>query len=301
MSPSIWDRYKHLVLEGFVLVNLAFLSLDIWLAHSINRFAHPAEWVPFFFSIFAALALAPGFAAEVRRQRRGPAEPFAGGAARLVGMLVGGGAVVVGVAGMVYHLESQFFVRFTLSSLVYTAPFVAPLAYAGLGLLLLANRMVAKDSPEWGRWVVVMGLGGFVGNFVLSVADHAQNGFFYSSEWIPVAGSALAVGFLWQAVGRQTGAFHRVCLGVLALQAVVGVAGLALHLSGSINGVSSSAYENFIHGAPVLAPLLFTNLALLGAIGVFDRLRFASSEAGAVEGRTAASSAADETGLARGA
>ena len=39
------------LLEVFVFANFAFLSLDIYLAHSINRFRHWAEWIPLVFSI----------------------------------------------------------------------------------------------------------------------------------------------------------------------------------------------------------------------------------------------------------
>jgi hypothetical protein len=67
-------------------------------------------------------------------------------------------------------------------------PFAAPLAYTGLGFLLIMNRMVVSDSIEWGQWVLLVALGGFIGNFVFSLTDHAENGFFYSIEWGPVLG-----------------------------------------------------------------------------------------------------------------
>ena len=54
-----WERHKSLALELFVLSNFAFLTLDIYLAHSVNRFRHPAEWIPFWFSAVAAAALVP--------------------------------------------------------------------------------------------------------------------------------------------------------------------------------------------------------------------------------------------------
>jgi hypothetical protein len=34
------------------------------------------------------------------------------------------------------------------------------------------------------------------GNFALSLTEHAENGFFHWTEWIPVASSAFAVGVL---------------------------------------------------------------------------------------------------------
>ena len=81
-------------------------------------------------------------------------------------------------------------------------PFAAPLAYTGLGLLLLLDRMVDAADLDWARWVVLLALGGFVGNFVLTLADHAQNGFFHPSEWIGVVAGAVAGGFLPRRGGR---------------------------------------------------------------------------------------------------
>ena len=114
-----------------------------------------------------------------------------GTAVAAVGHLVGWGSMVIGVVGLLLHLQSRFFHERTLESLVYTAPFAAPLAYTGLGLLLVMNRMVDADSVEWPLWVLLLALGGFVGNFIFSLADHAQNGFYHATEWIAVVAHPL--------------------------------------------------------------------------------------------------------------
>lgn len=262
MNWPAWDTGRKLLLEIFVLLNYGILSLDIYLAHSINRFRHWTEWIPLGFSIIAAAVLGTA----VISNRHGP-YPALG---QRSGAWVGYCSIGIGVAGLLLHLESQFFSQLTIKSLVYTAPFVAPLAYCGLGFLLLLNRDRATPAAEWGPWVVFLALGGFVGNLVLSLADHAQNGFFSWTEWVPVVGSAFAVGFLTVALFERSQAFLKVCLGVLVAQALIGVVGFYLHMNAAINGVSSSAYENFIHGAPILAPLLFTNLFALAALGIAD-------------------------------
>ncbi len=248
------------LLEAFVLANFAFLVLDVFLAHAVNDFRHRAEWIPFVFSIAATLLLAAALPGRRRTIRRS----YAYGA----GMLVGAGSIALGLAGVAYHLESQFFSQWTIRSLVYTAPFAAPLAYAGLGFLLLVNRMVPEETEEWSWWVRFFALGGFMGVFVLALCDHAQNGFFYASEWWPVVASALAAGFLAVALADRGGAFARICLGVLGMQALIGVTGFYLHVAADVNGLSASLYENFVHGAPVFAPLLFVDLAVLAAIGL---------------------------------
>ena len=257
-------RRKGDLLEAFVLANFAFLVLDVFLAHSVNDFRHRAEWIPFAFSIAATLALAAALPGRRRATR--------GCYAYRAGIVVGAGSIALGIAGVAYHLESQFFSQWTIRSLVYTAPFAAPLAYAGLGFLLLVNRMIPEETDEWDWWVLFFALGGFLGVFVLALCDHAQNGFFHAGEWWPVAASALAAGFLGTALADRGGVFARVCLGVLALQAVVGIIGFYLHVAADVNGLSASLYENFVHGAPVFPPLLFADLAVLGAIGLTVRL-----------------------------
>ncbi|MCC6421313.1 MAG: hypothetical protein IT429_24000 [Gemmataceae bacterium] len=260
-SEPRWYRSHLLWLELFVLANLAFLAPDIYLAHSTNSFRHWAEWIPFYFSLGAPVFLLVALAC---RQVCGCPGPWA-----VLGHLVGGLAVVVGVAGLIYHLESQFFQQRTLASLVYTAPFVAPLAYAGVGLLLIMNRTVDAASAEWPLWVLLLALGGFVGNFILSLADHAQNGFFHWEEWIPVVSSAFAVGFLLVPFLTRVGrGYLGLCVVVLLVQAAVGLLGFYYHVAANLEGPAPSLFDNFVWGAPALAPLLFPNLVLLAFIGL---------------------------------
>jgi hypothetical protein len=273
--PSRWYRDHRLWLEAFVLVNLAFLSLDILLAHSVNEFRAPAEYVPLYFSLAAPPVLIAGLALGAVGY---PA------AWRDLGYLVGWLAVAIGLVGVILHLDSHFFYEHTLRSLVYAAPFAAPLAYTGLGLLLIMNRMVRPESIDWPRWVLALALGGFLGNFVFSLTDHAQNGFYHATEWIPVVSSALVVGFLTAPFLTPVGrAYLRLCAAILALQLVVGVLGFYLHNAANLAGPSPDPVENFIHGAPPMAPLLFPNLVLLAGIGLWVLAPFLPAEAPAPE------------------
>jgi hypothetical protein len=248
--------------ELFIIANLAFLAVDIFIAHSVNHFRRWQEWVPVAFSIVAPALLLIGILGRGLRPRTG--------GAWWLGVLIGVASILVGVTGMVLHLDSQFFAQRTLKSLVYTAPFAAPLAYTGLGLLLLLNRMVEGDSPEWAFWVGVLAVGGFVGNFVLSLADHAGVGLLEWAEWVPVVAAAFAVSFLLvPLVMRIGGRFLILCAVVMAIQVAVGVAGFGVHLARDLSGPAPSFSYRFLYGAPLFAPLLFPNLALLGGIGLW--------------------------------
>ena len=256
-----WYRNPQLWVDCFVLFNLAGLAPDIFLAHSTNSFRAGVEYVPLFFSLAAPVLLVPAIWSLAQSRLR---------LWRVLGHFIGWTSVVIGITGLILHLQSQFFQQWTIASLVYTAPFAAPLAYAGIGLLLIMNRMVDCETMEWPLWVLFLALGGFAGNFIFSLTDHAQNGFYRSIEWVPVISSALAIGFLLPPLVTQVNrAYLRVCLLVMILQVVVGIAGFALHVSADWHATGKTLFDRIVHGAPVFAPLLFPNLALLAGIGMW--------------------------------
>ncbi|APW63889.1 hypothetical protein [Paludisphaera borealis] len=267
-GPLFW-------VELFAIGNIGFLAVDVAVAHAINAFAHKAEYVPVAFSLAAAplLALAMLIGGPLPAPRGlwpSKTPRWRARTAWTIGVLVGCGSILVGLAGLFFHLDSVFFEEQTLRNLVYTAPFAAPLAYTGLGFLVLLSRMVDARGPEWAGWVVVLAAGGWAGNFVLSLADHAQNGFFYPTEWIGVVSSALAFGFLTAVVvvpGNRPLRFT--ALGVMVVQLAVGLLGFYLHVRGNLAKPTASVWESFLYGAPAFAPLLFDDLALLGLLGLW--------------------------------
>lgn len=285
LAPPAWLADSALLLEAFVAINLAFLALDIYVAHSMNAFRHPAEWIPFYFSIVGAIAVmvivGKALSAGARAAREqmddgahAASAAISAGGGRWVGLVVGWASIVVGISGLLWHLQSHFFRDATLKNLVYSAPFIAPLAYAGVGFLLLANRLVPHRTESWARWVLFLAWGGWLGNYGLSLLDHAQNGFFYWTEWIPVAVSALAVGFVAMlCLSRPGRLLLTLTAWILALQAITGILGLGLHLRPLLDYSTAPLFDRLVHGAPVFAPLLFVNLALLAGIGVWELWR----------------------------
>jgi len=258
-SEEFWKQPWFLV-EAFALINLGFLTFDIYLAHSVNGFRRAAEYIPLYFSAAAPLILLAAMALRSRWIA----------VWRDLGYMVGWASVLIGLTGVILHLDSAFFYERTVRSLTYSAPFAAPLAYTGLGFLLLLNRMVEGDTGEWAQWVLLLTLGGFVGNLIFSLTDHAENGFFDYREWVAVAASGIAVGFLVTplliTVSRK---FLALCGAVLLMESAIGVWGFLLHALFNLRGPSVHAFDNFIYGAPPMAPLLFPNLAVLGLIALW--------------------------------
>jgi len=263
LEPRLrWAHDPQLWVEVFVTANLAILAADIYIAHSVNHFRKSAEYIPLFFSIGAPAVLGIVIALRWIWKLQSPW--------RDIGYLIGGLSVLVGLGGVLYHLESRFFLDRTLKSLTYAAPFAAPLAYTGLGFLLLMNRMVIARSAEWARWVILLALGGFFGNFVLSLTDHASNGFFARTEWIPVVSSAFATGFLLIPLAiAVTRRFLDICLVVMLGQAFVGVMGFWFHMRANLVEPGSGIFDKLVNGAPPMAPLLFPNLVGLALIGLW--------------------------------
>jgi hypothetical protein len=279
--PVKWTGDPLAWVELFVLSNVAFLGVDVGLAHAVNAFAHPAEYVPLAFSLVAPAVLVAAMALGGLRPALAGADSGARRLARGLGLAVGWGSVAVGIAGVLLHLDSAFFEEQTLKNLVYTAPFAAPLAYAGLGLLLLLDRMVDARTVDWARWVVLLALGGFVGNFVLTLADHAQNGFFRPSEWVGVVASAWAVSSLCAVlVVPGDRPLLGLALVVIAAQAGVGLLGFYLHIMADVRSPAGPLWERILYGAPLFAPLLFADLAMLAALALWGIARTQAVPAG---------------------
>jgi hypothetical protein len=241
----------------FVAGNLAFLSLDVYLAHEANAFAHAAERIPVAFGVISALLLALPLLRRSLGDRLG----------LTIGWLVALCSIAVGVSGMVLHLRDTFFAEQSLHNLVYTAPFAAPLSYVGLGLLVLLDRV--DRGRTWAQWVLLLALFGFLGTFVLAVADHAQNGFFHATEWLPVGASAFAVGFLLMAAVRPSLALVKASAAMMACAALIGALGCVLHVLANTRRPGATLWEEFLYGAPLFAPLLMCDLAVLAGLGLW--------------------------------
>jgi hypothetical protein len=61
----------------------------------------------------------------------------------------------------------------------------------------------------------------------------------------------------------------RACGWMMAVQALIGLLGAGLHIKAILAGPSGSLLSNAIHTAPLFAPMLFTDLAILGALGLW--------------------------------
>ena len=124
---------------------------------------------------------------------------------------------------------------------------------------------------EWAQWVLLLALGGFIGNFVFSLTDHAQNGFFNPLEWVPVVSSAFAIGFLLVPfVMRVDAAVSRGCARpCCACRRLSASPGSRFTSRRICDSPAPTLFERVLSGAPPMAPLLFPNLVVLGWIALW--------------------------------
>ncbi len=267
---------KNRLLLLLVGVNFLFTGFDVALAHAVNDF-HPAyEVIPL---VFAPLAAASSFVAAVRARPGRLA-----GLAHVALMLLGVG---VGVLGTAFHAEQALnpLGRLTWIWLTFASPILAPLAFAGIslvGLYAIVREVEGQpgllEVPGLGTfrapisrerhflWLVGLGFGA---SALTSIIDHGQYGYSLY-KLIPIAYGLFATSVvLTLAVRRSWSKGDEVTYVWTMLAAfVVGAAGFAFHLSGDLAETGKISLERILVFAPVLAPLLFCDLGMLGLIVV---------------------------------
>jgi hypothetical protein len=267
---------KNRLLLFLVGVNFLFTGLDVALAHAVNDFHPTYELIPI---LFAPLAAASSFLAAVQPK---PGRVVA--VAHLALMLLGVG---VGVLGTAFHANEALnpLGRLTWIWLTFASPILAPLAFAGISLVgLYAIVQEAEGQPGL---LEVPGLGtfkapisrerhflwlvglGFGASALTSIIDHGQYGYSLY-KLIPIAYGLFATSVvLTLAVSRSWSRADEVTYVWTMLAAfVVGALGFAFHLSGDLAETGKISLERILVFAPVLAPLLFCDLGMLGLIVV---------------------------------
>ena len=264
-------------------VNEIILGLDTYLAHSISGTIRSGEWVPIFFGPAAGVLL---FVAGLIALRK-----------RLLANLIASGvflaSVAVGILGSYYHLHRIILIgapvgeQLTAQLILYGPPVLGPLTFALVAVLGISAAWQEEPADSgrlhlFGNLRVQMPLSKtrayffLVAVFILvtllsSVIDHAKTNFENSWLWIPTIVGSFAV-----LVTTAMGAYARLergdlvtYLAAMGLLAGVGLVGAGLHIQHNLVSQGTIVDERFIHGAPLLAPLLYANMAVLGVIVLF--------------------------------
>lgn len=265
-------------------VNELFLSLDTYLAHSLNGTIRPREWIPIIFGLVAGILLLIAGLIATRRRR----------AASILATIVFITSVLIGILGAYFHLVRGSLPtgaagqRITVDLLVWAPPVLAPFAFAGIGLLGLSAAWI-EEPADSGRlhfsevrrldlpysktraYFFLVSMGTLVA-LISSALDHARSGFENPWFWLPLAagvfGTIVAAGM--GALDRPSRSDVVTYTAAMLLLMLVGVIGAVLHIRADLTAQSVIVPERFLRGAPFLSPMLFANMGLVGLIALLD-------------------------------
>ncbi len=257
-------------------VNFTFTGIDVALGHAVNDFIPAYEWIPIF---YAPLGAASSFILSMKSK---PGKFLS--LIHILLMLLG---IAVGILGTAFHANQALnpLGQLTWIWLTFASPILAPLAFAGISLvgLYAAVREVEGQTglleiPGFGvfkapfsrdrHFLWLVGLG-FAASAMTSIIDHGQYGY-TPYKLIPIVYGLFATGVVltlavrkeWSA-GDEITYFWTMILGI-----AVGILGFAFHLSGDLGGTGQFSIERILVFAPILAPLLYSDLGVLGIIVV---------------------------------
>lgn len=284
MIPGIGEFNLPLTRNDLLLLLVAFTEIGVgfetWLAHQISGGIKPAEAIPVVFGPIAGIVLLAALGLRLRYA--------AVTASTLIIIGVASLSIVVGVLGSAFHWDRALGPGETLrwDWVIYAPPIAGPLTFAGVGLMAIIAAL-EDTRPESGRlslpgvltfqtpltqtqqllWLVALGL---VGATLSAFLDHGRTEFDQVFVWIPVVLGAFAsvVTLVMALYHYRTSTDYFIFFWTMMLMIGVGVLGLGLHLNadlpeGPSGGIST---ERLIRGAPVMAPLLFSIMGVLGVI-----------------------------------
>lgn len=267
-----------------VAFNELMLAVEIYLAHSISGTIVPYEWIPIIFGVIAGVVL--GFAGTVALRNR------------LLAMWISLptylASIVVGFLGAYFHISRAVLAgapagqQVSISLTIWAPPVLAPLTFALVGVLGLSAIWVEQPMESGtlvffgGRriqlpfsktrgylfWVSMA----MLATLISSVLDHARTNFENPWLWVPTAAGILGV-----VVSLGVGAINKPSKGdvwvyfvSMVVIIIVAVTGAVLHALSNLSVNNTIVAERFIRGAPILAPLLFADIASLGIVVLLD-------------------------------
>jgi hypothetical protein len=260
------------------------MGIEAYTGHEMSGTIVPNEWIPIIYGPLAGLVLI-GAGVIARRY------PLTG---RLLAAAVFVTSIGVGLLGAFFHLRRATAwaappgQRFSLDLLIWAPPVIAPLMFALIGVLGLSSVWAEEpaDSGILRLWhdrhlrlplsktralFLWVGLA-MLATVISSVLDHARADFQNPWLWAPTAigifGSTLTVALGAIRAPRQGDLWTY--LAALALLTVIGPIGVWLHIRADLAAGGTVVMERLLRGAPVMAPLLFSNMGLLGAIILLD-------------------------------
>lgn len=249
-------------------INYLIVFVDVLIAHALNRFFPSYEWIPIIFSPIAALSAALLLI-----------KPKLGWT-MLLNIVINFSGIVTGILGFGFHLQGASAGNVvSFSGLTSGNPVFAPLAFVALGSIGLLTTL--DDHPnsrtynmtQKTRWLLLATAFWFLATALVAYFDHARTGFTNLYTWIPFyMGTFAAIILLFQAYSNSERGLSILLGTTMFLSFTVGLLGFAFHLSADLAGRGSILWSRVFYQAPGLAPLLFCDLGIWGALVFLDPL-----------------------------
>src|SRR5262249_16534783 len=115
-----------------------------------------------------------------------------------------------------------------------------------------------------------------------AVFDHAPTGFRNAWLWLPIAAGVFgtAVAVTLGIIERPTAADLWTYVAAMLLLIAVGAIGAILHVAHDLTMGCRFVPERFLRGAPAMAPLLFSNMGLVGLLALLPENPGSRDDAG---------------------
>jgi hypothetical protein len=265
-------------------INEIFLGIDTFVAHNESGTLVTREWIPIIFGFVAGFLLLVAGAIAFRNR-------FLASVIATATLLA---SIGVGVLGAYFHLAraAQPFApagqQLTLDLLIWAPPVLGPMAFAMVGILGISAAWI-EDPPGSGTLILfgsqrlhlpyskthayffIVGMG-MVAALVSSVLDHARTGYLGGWVWL-----ATAIGIFGMVTAVAMGAISQptrldlyTYITAMLLLVLAGSIGAWFHVQSNLIAGNTVVIERFLRGAPFLAPLLYTNMGILGLLVLLE-------------------------------
>ena len=271
--PFTRDQFVLLIAA----INELFMGFDTYLAHGLNGTIRWNEWIPIIFGSVAGLLLLLAGVIAYRHRNF----------ANILASFVFLSSIIVGVLGSYFHITRGAILQsepIRIAFFIWAPPFMAPLAFVLVGILGISAAWI-EDPVGSGRlrlsekisiempfsktqayfFMVTFGI---LVTLVSSTLDHARTGFLNNWLWLPLLAPVFAavVSFLLGLKTKPEFSDLVIYVTAMILMALVGVTGFLLHILTDLTPSMQFVLERFLKGAPILAPLLYANMAAMGLI-----------------------------------
>jgi len=265
----------HLGVAG----TLLFFGLNATLSHAVTGPGGPPAlrtlaWTPLIYSVIAA---STSFVLALRRcpdrwaYRLHAAAMVAGWGVGLAGALVHAAASGRDARGV-----SALFGSATLAPLAFVAVamvgWIAAWSDETLGVGRVPEAIARGGAPAvpGRRALLLVTAAGFAALLVTAIVDHGANAW-SSTAAVAVAAAAISLAVVVTMMPGRGGERIKVAyVGIMLADVLVGFAGLALHLSANMAGPPEELIGRMVRQAPLMAPLLFGLLGMLGLLAVAE-------------------------------